>query len=309
MSRSKQKMDSTLPDLSGVLNIDKPGGMTSHDVVSAVRRLTRIKRIGHTGTLDPLATGVLVLCIGPATRLSEYLIGQDKRYEATIRLGQETNTYDAEGEIVAEQPVTVDRKTIEEALGRFRGQIDQVPPMFSAIKKDGQPLYKLARQGLETERPSRDVTIYQLDLLEWTSPDLRLDITCSSGTYIRSLAHDLGQVLGCGGHITGLRRTAVASFTVEQAVNLEALTPENWSDYLQPPDTTVAHLPIVEFSNEEAARLQLGQRIGRESDVADADERPLVRAYNQDGLFFGILSAESDYWQPRKILVPFAPKN
>jgi tRNA pseudouridine55 synthase len=253
MSRSNEPFISEQLEQGGVLNIDKPGGMTSHDVVNRMRRLTGIRRIGHTGTLDPLATGVLLLCIGRATRLSEYLIGQNKRYEATIRLGQETNTYDAEGEIVAEMPVTVDEEAIQAALSHYRGPISQVPPMFSAVKKDGQPLYKLARQGVEIDRPSREVTIYQLALLEWTPPDLHLDITCSSGTYIRSLAHDLGQLLGCGGHIIALRRPAVGHFLIEQAAPLDELTAERWLDKLQPADTAVAHLPALEFSNEDAA--------------------------------------------------------
>jgi tRNA pseudouridine55 synthase len=305
MSRAKEEQDV----LGGVLNVDKPGGMSSHDVVASLRRLTGIRRIGHTGTLDPLATGVLLLCLGRTTRLSEYLVGQDKRYEAIIRLGQETNTYDAEGEIVAEQQVEADQDAIEAALSHFRGTISQLPPMFSAIKKDGQPLYKLARQGIEAERPSRQVTIYRLELLGWTPPTLHLDITCSSGTYIRSLAHDLGQLLGCGGHITGLRRTAVGHFTLENAVTLAELTAETWQAYLQPADTAVSHLPAVEFSGAEAARLQLGQQIGWSSDVPQSSMPSLVRAYNEAGIFFGLVAAGPGYWQPRKILVPFDPKN
>ncbi|MFZ0546868.1 MAG: tRNA pseudouridine(55) synthase TruB [Candidatus Promineifilaceae bacterium] len=305
MSRANQQIISNEVDLGGILNMDKPAGMTSHDVVSAVRRLTLIRRVGHTGTLDPLATGVLLLCIGRATRLSEYLIGQDKRYEAVVRLGQETNTYDAEGEIAAEKPVTADRETIEKALSHFRGPISQVPPMFSALKKDGQPLYELARKGLEVERPSREVTIYHLDLLDWTPPDLRLDVTCSSGTYIRSLAHDLGQRLGCGGHITALRRTAVGHFSVEEAISLESLTAENWLEHLQPADTAVAHLPAITFSTEETAALQQGQRVAREGDASDSSSDTLARAYDENGLFIGIIAARADFWQPRKILVPY----
>jgi tRNA pseudouridine55 synthase len=309
MSRSNEPFISEQLEQGGVLNIDKPGGMTSHDVVNRMRRLTGIRRIGHTGTLDPLATGVLLLCIGRATRLSEYLIGQDKRYEATIRLGQETNTYDTEGEIVAEKPIMVDEEAIQAVLSQFRGPISQIPPMFSAVKKDGQPLYKLARQGVEIERPSREVTIYQLALLGWTPPALHLDITCSSGTYIRSLAHDLGQLLDCGGHITALRRTAVGHFLIDQAAPLEEITTESWLDKLQPADTAVAHLPAVQFSNEDAAGLQLGRRIPKAADAAQTPSAPLARAYNKDGLFIGLVSSEPDYWQPRKILVPSDPKN
>lgn len=291
--------------VGGILNIDKAEGMTSHDVVSQMRRLSGIRRIGHTGTLDPLATGVLLLCIGRATRLSEYLLGRNKRYKAAIRLGQETNTYDAEGEIVAEKPVEVSKETIEAALDSFRGSISQVPPMFSAVKKDGKPLYVLARQGVEIERPSREVTIYNLELLDWQPPYLRLDVTCSSGTYIRSLAHDLGQQLGCGGHITALRRTAVDNFTVEEAVTLETLTAETWSQHLLPADSAVAHLPAVEFTAEAAAALQLGQRIAWDDESTLPE---LARAYDETGLFIGIITSGPGYWQPHKILVPFDPK-
>jgi tRNA pseudouridine55 synthase len=304
MSRTNQPLSSEHLNLSGILNIDKPGGLTSHDVVQAVRRLTGIRRVGHTGTLDPLATGVLLLCIGRATRLSEYLIGEDKRYEAVIRLGQETNTYDAEGDIVTEKAVTVGEEAIEAALSRFRGPISQLPPMFSAVKVGGRPLYKMARQGVELERPSREVTIYQLDVMDWTPPDLCLDITCSSGTYIRSLAHDLGQELGCGGHIVRLRRTAVGHFSVEQAVPLQELTAENWIEKLQPADSAAAHLPAVQFSNEETAALQLGQRTAQAIDSSLSPTASLARAYNADGLFIGIVISGEGYWQPHKILVP-----
>ncbi len=303
MSQANKQPISNQHDLGGVLNIDKPSGMTSHDVVSTIRRLSGIRRVGHAGTLDPLATGVLLVCVGRTTRLSEYLIGQNKRYQTTIRLGQETNTYDAEGEITAEKPVNINESAIQEALNHFRGPIAQVPPMFSAIKKDGQPLYKLARQGVEIERPSRNVTIHELALLNWSPPNLQLDILCSSGTYIRSIAHDLGQQLGCGGHITVLRRMAIADFSIDTATPLADLTADNWLEKLHPPDIAVAHLPAVEFSNEEAVRLQQGQRIASEDVTASTDQ--LARAYNADGLFIGLVTSGPSYWQPRKILVPF----
>jgi tRNA pseudouridine55 synthase len=303
MSQPDRQSNSEKRALGGVLHIDKPAGITSHDVVATLRRLSGIRRIGHAGTLDPLATGALLVCIGRATRLSEYLIGQDKRYRTTIRLGQETNTYDAEGEITAEKPVAVDEPAIQAALNHFRGPIAQLPPMFSAIKKDGQPLYKLARQGVEIERPTREVTIYELTLISWTSPDLELDILCSSGTYIRSIAHDLGQLLGCGGHITALRRTAIGQFSIDTAVPLASLTAENWLEKLQPADVAAAHLPAVEFSNEEAARLQQGQRIAWANETGPASSDQLVRAYDEEGLFIGIVAAGAGYWQPRKILV------
>jgi tRNA pseudouridine55 synthase len=207
----------------GLLVINKPIGLTSHDVVNKVRWLSGIRRVGHAGTLDPLASGVLLLAVGRATRLIEYLVGRSKRYQAVVRLGQETDTYDREGEVVAERPVQVTDSQLEAALERFRGPIEQVPPMFSAVKQGGQPLYRLARRGQAVERPARAITIYELSLLDWRPPEIELLIHCSSGTYIRSLAHDLGQVLGCGGHLATLRRLAVGDFTLDQAVPLPVL--------------------------------------------------------------------------------------
>lgn len=283
---------------AGILNIDKPAGMTSHDVVNRIRRLSHIRRVGHAGTLDPLATGVLLLCLGQATRLVEYLVGQPKTYQATIRLGQETNTYDTDGDIVAERPVDVDTADLLAALSQFRGEISQTPPMFSAIKKEGQPLYKLARQGVEIERPSRQVMIYALELLDWNAPDLEIEVVCSAGTYIRSIAHDLGQTLGCGGHITALRRTAVGTFSVAAAVSLDTLSPENLATYLQSADTAVSHLSRLDLSDEEAGKLKQGQRIPR---TTGQPPDTLVRAYDANGDFIGVVTAESESWQARKM--------
>ncbi len=188
----------------GILIIDKPSGLTSHDVVNRVRRATKIRQVGHAGTLDPMATGVLVVCLGQATRVSEYLLGHDKAYRATIRLGIETNTYDADGEIVATHDVNVDRAEVERALAQFVGEIQQVPPMYSAIKRDGQKLYELARQGIEIERAARSVIIHSIELRDYQAPDATIDVRCSAGTYIRSIAHDLGAALGTGGHLIDL---------------------------------------------------------------------------------------------------------
>jgi tRNA pseudouridine55 synthase len=204
----------SMSDLSGVLCVDKPLGMTSHDVVGRTRRVAGLRRVGHAGTLDPLATGVLLLCLGRAARLIEYLVGHDKVYETTVRLGQTTATYDAEGEVLAERPfLHLTLSQIEAALEAFRGDIVQQPPIYSAIKQGGQPLYKLARQGkTEVARPYRPVTIHELTRLSWEPPHLSLRIACSSGTYIRSLGYDLGEALGCGGHLSALRRLAVGRF-------------------------------------------------------------------------------------------------
>ncbi|MFQ5400999.1 MAG: tRNA pseudouridine(55) synthase TruB [Anaerolineae bacterium] len=286
----------------GVLIIDKPPGMTSHDVVNRVRRVSGIRRVGHAGTLDPLATGVLLLCLGRATRLVEYLVGHTKTYEATVRLGQTTDTYDADGKVVAERPSAgITTAAINEAMSKFRGRIRQRPPIYSAIKQQGQPLHKLARRGEEVEAPVRDVTIYELTLLAWSPPELHLRMVCSSGTYVRSLAHDLGEALGCGGHVTALRRTAVGPFTVGDALPLGKLTPDNLADHLQPMDVAVSHLPRLELTAAAAAQMQQGQRLARE---ANQPVGPLARAYDLDGRFMGVLESTEYGWRPRKVILP-----
>jgi tRNA pseudouridine55 synthase len=287
----------------GLLVINKPIGLTSHDVVNKVRWLSGIRRVGHAGTLDPLASGVLLLAVGRATRLIEYLVGRSKRYQAVVRLGQETDTYDREGEVVAERPVQVTDSQLEAALERFRGPIEQVPPMFSAVKQGGQPLYRLARRGQAVERPARAITIYELSLLDWRPPEIELLIHCSSGTYIRSLAHDLGHVLGCGGHLATLRRLAVGDFTLDQSVPLPVLERENWLAHLLPPDRAVDHLPAIILPEADVVSLRNGQQVNCRPDQAVA---PLVRAYHEDGRFIGLVVHEGSdphgRWQPRKIL-------
>ena len=291
-----------MTNLAGVLNIDKPAGMTSHDVVNRVRRAAHTRRVGHAGTLDPLATGVLLVCVGRATRLVEYLVGQQKVYEAEIRLGQTTNTYDADGAVTQERPLTFTPQDLQHALAQFRGEIEQVPPMFSAIKQDGQPLYKLARQGKEVARKSRQVTIDEISVLAWEEPLLTVRVVCSSGTYIRSLAHDLGEVLGCGGHITQLRRTAVGNFEAETAVALNDLSPENIASHLLPLDTAVAHLPRLDLTKQDGDDLLQGKQI-----IANNSPHPpqtLARAYNSQAEFIGIVSATTDGWRAKKMFHP-----
>jgi tRNA pseudouridine55 synthase len=286
---------------TGLLNLDKPGGITSHDAVNRIRRLSGQRRVGHAGTLDPLATGTLLLGLGAATRLIAYLVGQPKQYEAIVRLGQTTDSYDAAGTVIRERPyAAVTQAQIEAALPHFQGAIQQVPPMYSAIKQQGRRLYELARAGLEVERSPRPVTIYALELLDWQPPDLTLRVACSAGTYIRSLAHDLGEWLGCGGHITALRRTAVGQFTVDAAVPLDQLTATNLGDYVQPMDMAVAHLPAIHLSAVESQQLQQGQRLPRQPEQPAAE---LVRAYDPLGCFLGIATAVGDEWQPRKLFI------
>ncbi|MBK8431029.1 MAG: tRNA pseudouridine(55) synthase TruB [Chloroflexi bacterium] len=286
--------------MDGILNIHKPLTLTSHDVVGRVRRVAGQKRVGHSGTLDPLATGVLVVCLGRATRLVEYVVGQRKEYEAVIRLGQSTATYDAEGEITAERPLPADLTADQLAitLRQFTGAIEQRPPMYSAIKKDGQPLYKMARRGETIEIPARPVTIYDLAILGWEVPLLTVRVACSAGTYIRSLAHDLGEVLGCGGHLVGLVRTAVGPFSLETAVALDALTPENIAQFLLPSETAVAHLPALELEDAAVKALFMGQLVPCQPHHPTAE---LVRVTNPNHPFAGLATREGEIWRPKKM--------
>ncbi len=287
--------------LNGILNVDKPAGLTSHDVVSRVRKLAALRRVGHAGTLDPLATGVLVVALGRATRLLEYVTDQPKTYEAVVRLGQTSATYDAEGPLSPPEPLPeLSAETLDEALAPFRGPISQTPPMYSALKRGGRPLYELARQGVTVEREPRQVTIYDLRLLDWRPPDLRLRVVCSAGAYIRSLAHDLGRALGTGGYLTALQRTAIGSFQLADAVALDKLSADNIVTFLLPPDSAVAHLPALALDGEAARLLRQGQRLPR---PAGADEAPLVRAYGPGDDFVGVVSAAGDVWKPVKIFV------
>jgi tRNA pseudouridine55 synthase len=284
----------------GLLLVDKPSGPTSHDVINRLRHLTGMRRFGHAGTLDPLATGLLLVGAGRATRLLEYLIGQPKRYEAAVHLGQRTDTYDAQGRVIEEHPVSLTADEIEEALAGFRGSIVQYAPAYSAVKREGQPLYKLARQGADVERPPRNVTIHRLDIRSWQPPLVELEVSCSSGTYIRALADDLGQTLGCGGHISALRRTAVGDFAVDQAVPFDDLESENWTAFLLPPDAAVSHLPRVEFSADIAARLLQGQRAPASGSLPEGSP---ARAYDDGSRFLGIIIAAGDTWKPHKMFL------
>jgi tRNA pseudouridine55 synthase len=212
--------------VNGLLIVDKPEGMTSFDVVAVLRRTLKTQRAGHTGTLDPMATGVLPVCLGEATKLVPFILEGDKTYEAAIRLGACTDTQDRTGKVIAEAPVppTLTRDSLEQVLARFRGEIDQAPPMYSAIRVDGKRLYELAREGKEVARAARRVTVHELEVLDFAPPDLRVRVRCSKGTYVRTLGHDLGEALGCHAHLTALRRTESAGFSIDQAVTLDVLS-------------------------------------------------------------------------------------
>jgi tRNA pseudouridine55 synthase len=209
-------------DITGIVVIDKPSGHSSNHVLQQVKRLFDAKKAGHTGSLDPLASGVLPICLGEATKLSGYLLDADKQYAVTCKLGITTDSGDADGEVIAEQPIPdFDEAGLQTIINSFIGEQDQVPPMFSALKYQGQPLYKLARQGIEVERKSRRIRIYEIELLDCSYDSFTLSVRCSKGTYIRTLVEDISHKLGTGGHVTMLRRTAVAGYTLEDAISLE----------------------------------------------------------------------------------------
>lgn len=290
----------------GVLNLNKPGGVTSHDLVDRVRALTGIRRVGHAGTLDPMATGVLLLCIGKATRIAEYLMEGRKVYRARVHLGVTTDTYDAEGQVVKESPVTVDRAQVEAALAQFRGTIFQVPPMYSALKYRGTPLHRLARRGIEVERTPRRVEIYSLELSAWEPPYCTLEVSCSGGTYVRVLAHDLGQLLGCGAHLAGLVRLASGEFKLEEATTLEefalAAAEGRWQALLYPPDAALKQFPPLYLDTEAAQRLCRGLPVS----YPLGGEVGLARAYGPDASFLGLAKYDpaARAWRPHKIFCP-----
>jgi tRNA pseudouridine55 synthase len=302
----------TAPMTDGILNLDKPRGLTSHDVVNRVRALTGIRRVGHAGTLDPLATGVLLVCIGRATRVAEYLMAGRKVYRARVRLGIATDTYDAEGQVVSEVigVPKVSRDQVEAAMADFRGTISQVPPMYSAVKHRGTPLHRLARRGIEVKREARLVEISHLELTTWESTDCTLEIECSSGTYVRSLAHDLGQALSCGAHLTGLIRLASGEFRQRDSVSLEkfaqAAAEGRWPDLLHPIDAALTRFPDLHLDATAAQKICSGQAIDSiQSPPSEKQEEKecMGRAYGPDDTFLALIRYDRDanVWRPHKV--------
>ncbi|MFH2102253.1 MAG: tRNA pseudouridine(55) synthase TruB [Chloroflexota bacterium] len=294
--------------ISGILVVDKPVGMTSHDVVQIVRNGTGIRRAGHTGTLDPRASGVLVVLIGPAVRLSEFVSASDKRYQAIVRLGSTTDTYDADGQFTRQgtAPVDVTESQFEEVLKQFIGEIEQTPPPYSAVKVKGRKAYEMARQGEEVVLEPRKIQVHHLEVLEWMPPEVVVDVHCSSGTYVRSLANDVGNILGCGAYLVGLRRTKSGRFTLRDAVPLrklqEMFQSGNWYQYLIPAAEALADWPVVELNPDEVEDVTHGHRV-----KAAADAKPgLVRGVSMAGELIAImdLSQAEDgtpEWQPKKV--------
>jgi tRNA pseudouridine55 synthase len=294
--------------ISGALVVDKPVGMTSHDVVQAIRNGTGLRRAGHTGTLDPRASGVLVILVGPAVRLSEYVSASDKRYQAIIRLGGTTDTFDAEGKFTpTKDPVAVTEAEFEEALKTFVGEIEQVPPAHSAVKVGGRKAYDMARNGEEVTLEPRKITVHHLEVLEWTPPEVVIDVHCSSGTYVRSLANDLGQKLGSGAYLVGLRRTKSGKFTLRDATPLrklqEAFTAGNWYQFLIPAAEALGDWPSIELSPDEVEGVRHGHRVkAKEADTVNEK----VRGVSTQGELVALmeLTIQADgtkEWQPKKV--------
>ncbi|PIZ25099.1 MAG: tRNA pseudouridine(55) synthase TruB, partial [Chloroflexi bacterium CG_4_10_14_0_8_um_filter_57_5] len=294
--------------ISGILVVDKPVGLTSHDVVQIIRSGTGIRRAGHTGTLDPRASGVLVILVGPAVRLSEFVSASDKRYQAVLRLGSTTDTYDAEGRFTRQSsaPVNISEEKFEEALKQFIGEIEQTPPPFSAVKVHGRKAYEMARQGEEVDLAPRKIQVYHLEVLEWAPPEVVIDVHCSSGTYVRSLANDMGNVLGCGAYLIGLRRTKNGRFSLRDAVPLrklqDAFLAGNWYQYLIPAAEALADWPGVELNPDEVEEVKHGHRV-----KAAPDTKPgLVRGISMAGELIAIMELAqgedgSPEWQPKKV--------
>lgn len=309
-------------DVHGVIVLDKPPRMSSGDAVQSVKRLFGARKVGHTGSLDPLATGVLPLCLGEATKFSQYLLDSDKRYVAKLRLGVATDSGDADGKVLAERPVAdVTRARLDATLDSFRGDFEQVPSMFSAVKHQGKPLYKLARQGIEVERQARPVTVYANDIVDLQDHEVTLSIHCSKGTYVRNIAHDLGDALGCGAHVCELRRTEAGPYTEADLVTieqLEALRAEGRSldGLLRPVATAVGQWPPVKLADAPAFYLKQGQPVF----VPHAPTRGWVRLYelgsgrmaatarlageSVDGVFLGVGEIlEDGRVAPRRLVV------
>ena len=291
-------------DIDGVFLLDKPQGMSSNDIMQKVKRVFQANKAGHTGALDPLATGMLPICLGEATKFSQFLLDADKRYVVTAKLGERTDTSDAEGQVVETRPVNVETSQILTALEQFRGDILQVPTMFSALKHNGKPLYEYARAGITVEREARPITIFGINFIEYQAPSLTLEVHCSKGTYIRTLVDDLGEVLGCGAHVTVLRRTAVADYPTEKMMTwdaLQALAEQGDLDqHLLPIDTAVSKLPALKLNAEQSKGIGFGQRV---KFTNEAKLRGQVRLFSDKNIFLGVaLIDDNNVIRPQRLI-------
>lgn len=295
----------------GYLNVNKPSEWTSTDVVRKLKGMTRVKKIGHGGTLDPIATGVLPICLGNATRFAEMILLGTKEYRITLQLGVATNTYDSEGDVASEADFSqVTREQAEAVLDQFRGKFQQKPPMFSAVKHNGKRLYELARKGIEVERKFRDVEVKHLELTRWEPPEAELEVECSHGFYARSLAHEFGQELGCGAHLTGLIRTRAGRFDIKDSHTLEEIQEHvdagTWRDLVVPIDFTLQHLPSVKLDPVTAEAVRHGQGLSVSQFGPPTGVKPgqQLRAYDSEAELIAILVYEPERlgWRPEKVL-------
>ena len=287
----------TRRDVHGVLLLDKPQGMTSNDALQKVKRLFNAKKAGHTGALDPLATGMLPICFGEATKFSQYLLDSDKRYRVIAKLGERTDTSDADGQIISTRSVNITQSQIEEALTHFRGDILQVPTMFSALKYQGKPLYEYARQGIVIEREARPITIYENQFIQYdsTKHELTLEIHCSKGTYIRTIIDDLGELLGCGAHVIYLRRLQVSNYPIDNMITLDELQNE---PLLMPVDSPLQDRPKVVLSESQGKDILLGRTVIVENSV---NVETLVRIY-QGQQFIGAGTQILNKLSPKRLI-------
>ena len=294
--------------VDGILNVDKPYGITSMDIVRRIKRASGVKRVGHGGTLDPVATGVVPICFGQATRMMEYLVSSTKDYKTTIELGVTTDTYDALGQVTARaDPSHVDLDSLQNAIASFKGVIKQVPPMFSALKRDGKRLYELARAGIEVDREPRRVEVFAADLLDWSPPLVTLRVRCGRGFYMRSCAHDLGQALGCGGHLKSLVRTRAGPFEISDSVTLpdaeHMLADESWPTLLHTPDVVLRTMRAIVVGKRLEDMINGGRPLPSGVRIPSSKPGEQCRAYSVDGRFLAILGfqAAQQQWQPDKV--------
>ena len=295
--------------IDGVVLLDKPSGMSSQSAVTSVKRLLLAEKAGHTGTLNPMATGLLPVCLGEATKYSQDLLDADKVYQAKLRFGIQTDTGDAQGQIIAEKSTAevtdnaMAQGLMEGILPRFTGEIEQVPPMYSALKRDGKPLYEYARSGIEIEREPRKIIIYSIKLLNVQWPEIDIEVHCSKGTYIRVLAEDIGHALGCGAHLIGLRRTMVGHLSLVQAATLENL--QHTSPQVLPVDALLQTLPELTVDDHQAKRLEMGQRVPCALNIATQWANSLFRIYRSQALpqnFIGTADWRSGVLHPRRFI-------
>ena len=308
------------PQVNGFINLYKPPGITSMDALRRIKKITGQRKVGHGGTMDPLASGVLPVCFGQATRLMDYVVGSPKRYMIEIKLGVTTTTFDAEGEVVETREIgDLTRELVESAVQSFVGRIEQIPPMYSAIKYQGQRLYKLARAGIEVERKARPVDVHQIRVVDFSAPRLSLDVECGRGAYMRTLAADLGELLGCGAHVADLVRLSCGGFHSEESATLEGLEEaaaedQGWERFLQPIDWVLKDLKSVSVGRQAEGYLRHGQSITVGRPMIEAGYLEPFRAYSSEGHFLALVRFDrpGNVWRPLKVfhsdsVSPLAP--